>query len=184
MNFCSRCGARVAQRIPDGDNLPRWVCESCSTIHYENPRMIVGCVCEWDSKILLCRRAIEPRHGLWTVPAGFLENGETTAAGAMRETLEEANARVAIDDLFSLYNQPHINQVYLLFRGRLLDADIGAGAETLESRLFDESEIPWNELAFVTVRNTLTHYFSDRRAGHFSMHLGTIEPMKAVKGEG
>jgi len=112
------------------------------------------------------------------VPAGFLENGETTAAGAMRETLEEANARVAIDDLFSLYNLPHINQVYLLFRGRLLDADIGAGAETLESRLFDESEIPWNELAFVTVRNTLTHYFSDRRAGHFSMHLGTIEPIK------
>jgi ADP-ribose pyrophosphatase YjhB (NUDIX family) len=181
MNFCSRCGARVAQRIPDGDNLPRWVCENCSTIHYENPRMIVGCVCEWDAKILLCRRAIEPRHGLWTVPAGFLENGETTAAGAMRETLEEANARVAIDDLFSLYNLPHINQVYLLFRGRLLDADIGAGAETLESRLFDESEIPWNELAFVTVRNTLTHYLNDRRTGHFSMHVGTIEPMRSGK---
>src|SRR5689334_9708680 len=178
MNFCSRCGARVAQRIPDGDNLPRWVCENCSTIHYENPRMIVGCVCEWDGKILLCRRAIEPRHGLWTVPAGFLENGETTAAGAMRETLEEANARVAIDDLFSLYNLPHINQVYLLFRGRLLDADIGAGAETLEARLFDETDIPWNELAFVTVRNTLQHYLSDRRTGRFSMHMGTIEPMK------
>jgi ADP-ribose pyrophosphatase YjhB (NUDIX family) len=178
MNFCSRCGARVAQRIPDGDNLPRWVCESCSTIHYENPRMIVGCVCEWQNKILLCRRAIEPRYGLWTVPAGFLENGETTAAGAQRETLEEANARVAIEDLFSLYNLPHINQVYLLFRGRLLDADIGAGAETLETRLFDETEIPWNELAFATVRNTLQHYLSDRRAGHFSLHTGTIEPMK------
>jgi ADP-ribose pyrophosphatase YjhB (NUDIX family) len=179
MNFCSRCGARVVQRIPDGDNLPRWVCESCSTIHYENPRMIVGCVCEWDNRILLCRRAIEPRYGLWTVPAGFLENGETTAAGAQRETLEEANARVAIEDLFSLYNLPHINQVYLLFRGHLMDAAIGAGAETLEARLFDESEIPWNELAFATVRNTLQHYLSDRRNGRFSLHLGTIEPIKS-----
>jgi ADP-ribose pyrophosphatase YjhB (NUDIX family) len=178
MNFCSRCGARVVHRIPEGDNLPRWVCDACATIHYENPRMIVGCVCEWQTKILLCRRAIEPRHGLWTVPAGFLENGETTAAGAQRETLEEANARVEIQDLFSLYNLPHINQVYMLFRGNLMDASFGAGAETLEARLFDESEIPWNELAFVTVRNTLQHYFSDRRSGRFSLHIGTIEPMR------
>lgn len=178
MNFCSRCGARVVQRVPEGDNLPRWVCDSCTTIHYENPRMIVGCVCEWEGKILLCRRAIEPRHGLWTVPAGFLENGETTAAGAQRETLEEAEARVHIDDLFSLYNLPHINQVYLLYRGHLVDGEIGAGIETIESRLFDESEIPWDQLAFITVRNTLRHYFSDRANGKFGTHIGTIEPMR------
>jgi ADP-ribose pyrophosphatase YjhB (NUDIX family) len=164
-------------RIPEGDTLPRWMCERCRTIHYENPRMIVGCVCEWRQKILLCKRAIEPRYGLWTVPAGFLENGETTAAGAQRETLEEANARVHIHELYSLYNLPHINQVYLLFRGELADADIGAGAETLEARLFDEAEIPWDNIAFVTVRNTLQHYFSDRRNGRFRLHTGTIEPM-------
>src|SRR6476646_1931150 len=102
MKFCSNCGATVALKVPPGDNLPRHVCDACETIHYQNPRMVVGCIAEWEDRILLCRRAIEPRHGLWTVPAGYMENGETTAAGAERETLEEANARVAIDDLFSL----------------------------------------------------------------------------------
>jgi ADP-ribose pyrophosphatase YjhB (NUDIX family) len=185
MNFCSKCGAPVTRRVPPGDNALRWVCDKCGTIHYENPKMIVGCVAEWDGRILLCKRAIEPRYGLWTVPAGFLENGETTADGAKRETLEEANARVEITALFSLYNLPHINQVYLLFRGRLLDADVSAGAETLELRLFDEADIPWNELAFATVRNTLNHYLADRSAGHFGFHMGTISPMgKATVFEG
>jgi ADP-ribose pyrophosphatase YjhB (NUDIX family) len=177
VKFCSTCGAAVTYRVPAGDSLPRAVCDACNTIHYENPRMIVGCVAEWQGKVLLCRRAIEPRYGLWTVPAGFLENGETTAAGAQRETLEEANARVEIDTLFSLYNLPHINQVYMLFRGRLIDGAFGPGAETLETRLVDEREVPWNEIAFVTVRNTLTHYFNDRRSGAFSFHMGTVEPM-------
>jgi len=177
MNFCSNCGARLSRRIPPGDNLPRDVCEACDTIFYENPKMIVGCVAEWEGRVLLCRRAIEPRHGLWTVPAGFLENGETTAAGAQRETLEEANARVEIDAFYALYNLPHINQIYMLFRGRLLDLDFHPGAETLETRLCDESEIPWSELAFATVRNTLIHYFNDRRKGEFGFHMGTIEPM-------
>ena len=177
MNFCSNCGASVTQRVPPGDNLPRWVCDSCNTIHYENPRMIVGCVAEWAGRILLCKRAIEPRYGLWTVPAGFLENGETTADGARRETLEEANARVEIDALYSLYNLPHINQVYLLFRGRLLDSNIGPSFETLEARLYEETDIPWNEIAFVTVRRTLHQYLSDRRDGRFGFHVGTIEPM-------
>ena len=139
--------------------------------------MIVGCVAEWEGKVLLCRRAIEPRYGLWTVPAGFLENGETTAAGALRETLEEANARVHIDAFYALYNLPHINQVYMLFRGRLLDLDFGPGSETLETRLCDETAIPWSELAFATVRNTLIHYFNDQRRGEFGFHMGTIEPM-------
>ena len=136
--------------------------------------MIVGCVAEWEGRILLCKRAIEPRHGLWTVPAGFLEKGETTAEGAQRETLEEANARVEITALFSLYNLPHIDQVYLLFRGRLLDPEISAGAETLDARLFEEADIPWDQIAFTTVRNTLTHYLSDRATGHSAFHIGTV----------
>ena len=177
MKFCSDCGAPVAYRIPPGDSLPRAVCDACNAIHYENPKMIVGCVAEWDGRVLLCRRGIEPRYGLWTVPAGFLENGETTAAGAQRETLEEANARVELDGLFALYNLPHINQVYMLFRARLLDLDFHPGAETLETRLCDETEVPWSELAFVTVRNTLIHWFNDRRKGEFGFHMGTIEPM-------
>ena len=118
--------------MPPGDTLPRHVCDACNTIHYQNPRMVVGCIAEWEDRILLCRRAIEPRHGLWTVPAGYMENGETTFQGAMRETLEEANARVEIGPLYALYNIPHINQVYLLFRARLLDPDVSPGAETLE----------------------------------------------------
>ena len=184
MNFCSNCGASVVLRVPPGDSLPRFVCDACSTIHYENPKMIVGCVVERDGMILLCRRAIEPRYGLWTVPAGFLENGETTAQGAQRETLEEANARVEIDGLFALYNLPHINQVYMLFRGRMLDANFAPGAETLETRMVDESEVPWSELAFVTVRNTLIHYFNDRRQGTFGFHMGTIEPMSRRESRG
>ena len=119
MNFCSACGAGVEQRVPPGDSLPRYVCTNCGIIHYENPKMVVGCIPEWKNGILLCRRAIEPRHGLWTVPAGFMENGETTAEGAMRETLEEANAKVEILGLYALFNIPHINQVYMLFRARL-----------------------------------------------------------------
>ena len=176
MKFCSNCGAAVTRRVPPGDTLPRHVCGACGTIHYQNPRIIVGCIAEWGDKILLCRRAIEPRYGLWTVPAGFMENGETTQAGAARETLEEANARVEIGPLYALYNIPHINQVYMLFRARLLDLDFSAGAETLEARLFTEAEIPWPDIAFATVRNTLGHYYGDRRAGVYRFHIGTIEP--------
>lgn len=176
MNFCSACGVRVELRIPDGDTLPRFVCTGCGTIHYENPKMVVGCIPEWENRILLCRRAIEPRHGLWTVPAGFMENGETTAQGAQRETLEEANARVEVLGLYAMFNIPHISQVYLLFRARLLDLDFSAGAETLETRLFSEAEIPWDQIAFATVRRTLNLYFSDMRSGDFRFHMGTINP--------
>ena len=176
MKFCSNCGAAVQLRVPPGDTLPRHVCNVCNAIHYQNPRMVVGCIPEWEDRILLCRRAFEPRHGLWTVPAGYMENGETTFQGALRETLEEANARVEIGPLYALYNIPHINQVYIMFRGRLLDLDVSPGAETLEVRLFAESEIPWDGIAFASVRNTLTHYYQDRRNGEFQFHLGTIEP--------
>jgi ADP-ribose pyrophosphatase YjhB (NUDIX family) len=181
MKFCSNCGAPVSLRVPPGDNLPRYVCDACNAIHYQNPRMIVGCIVEWEDRVLLCRRGIEPRHGYWTVPAGFMENGETTFQGATRETLEEANARVEIESLYALYNIPHINQVYMLFRGRLLDMDFSAGAETLEARLFTESEIPWEEIAFLSVRNTLDHYYTDRRNGEFKFHLGTIERPAAAR---
>jgi ADP-ribose pyrophosphatase YjhB (NUDIX family) len=177
MNFCANCGTRVVLRVPPGDSLPRHMCDACGTIHYQNPKMVVGCIPEWEDRILLCRRAIEPRHGLWTVPAGFMENGETTGDGAARETLEEANARVEVLSLFAIYNIPHISQVYMLFRARLLDLDFFPGEETLEIKLCNETEIPWDEIAFATVRNTLTHYFNDKRRGHFGFHMGTIEPM-------
>ncbi|MGH8623593.1 MAG: NUDIX hydrolase [Burkholderiales bacterium] len=175
MKFCSNCGAPVALRVPAGDTLPRHVCDACRTIHYQNPRMVVGCIVEWEDRILLCRRGIEPRHGLWTVPAGYMENGETTFQGAMRETLEEANARVEIGPPYALYNIPHVSQVYILFRARLLDAEVRPGAETLEARLFAESEIPWDRIAFASVRNALAHYFDDRRKGEYPFHMGTIE---------
>ena len=178
MKYCSQCGATVALRIPDGDSLPRYVCSSCATIHYQNPKMVVGCIPEWEDKVLLCKRAIEPRRGLWTLPAGFMENGETTVQGALRETLEEANARVEIESLYALYNIPYIRQVYLLFRARLLELDFSPGIVTLELKLFDEADIPWDHIAFATVRNTLTHYFEDRRKGAFPFHMGTIERVK------
>jgi ADP-ribose pyrophosphatase YjhB (NUDIX family) len=167
MKFCSNCGGPVTLRVPPGDTLPRHVCDGCATIHYLNPRLVVGCIPEWEDRVLLCRRAIEPRHGFWTVPAGYMENGETTFQGAMRETLEEANARVEIGPLYALYNIPHINQVYILFRARLLDTDVHPGAETLELKLMAEDEIPWDEIAFASVRNTLTHYYEDRRRGAY-----------------
>ncbi|MGB8856770.1 MAG: NUDIX hydrolase [Burkholderiales bacterium] len=174
MNFCSDCGAGVTLRVPEGDSVARYVCVTCGTIHYQNPKVVVGCIPEWGEKILLCKRAIEPRHGKWTLPAGFLENGETAGQGALRETLEEANARVEIGALYTFYNLPGINQIYILFRGRLLDLDFSAGEESLEVRLFDEHEIPWDELAFPTISETLKHYYADRRNGGFGFHIGDI----------
>ena len=156
-------------RLPQNDHRERYVCTACATIHYQNPRLIVGAIPEWeDGRILLCRRAIEPRHGLWTLPAGFMENGETTGEAAARETLEEANARVTIGDLYSLHNLPFINQVHLLYRSRLLDLDFSPGVESLEVKLFAESEIPWDIIAFRPVKFTLQHYFSDRKHGNFN----------------
>ena len=174
MNFCSHCGGTVVIRTPDGDHLPRHICPSCGTVHYQNPKMVVGCIPEWEDKILLCRRAIEPKYGLWTLPAGFMENGETTLEGAARETWEEAGARIEIGGLYTLFNLPHINQVYLMFRARLLDLDYQSGIESLETRLFTEAEIPWEEIAFRTVRATLELYFKDRKDGNFEFHFGDI----------
>lgn len=176
MKFCSACGSNVDHRIPDGDTLPRFVCDGCETIHYENPKMVVGCIPEWEDQILLCRRAIEPRLGFWTLPAGFLENGESASAGAVRETLEEAEARVEVGEMFSFYNLTHINQIYVMFRARLLDLSFGPGTESLEVRLFKEEEIPWDQMAFRTVAETLKHFFADRKRGAFSLHMGDMPP--------
>lgn len=177
MKFCSECGAPVTLRQPPDDNRLRYVCTACSTIHYQNPKLVIGAIPEWsDGRILLCRRAIEPRHGLWTLPAGFMENGETTAEAAVRETLEEANARIAIDALYSVYNLPYISQVQLLFRARLLDLDFSPGVESLEVQLFEERDVPWDELAFRPVRYTLQHYFADRVTGAFPLRVGDLAP--------
>lgn len=174
MNFCSQCGAPVTVRVPAGDTHPRHVCAACGVIHYQNPKVVVGCIPQWRDKVLLCKRAIEPRHGLWTLPAGFLENDETTIQGALRETLEEAGARVEMLDLHTLFNLPHVNQVYVMFRGNLLDTDFGPGEESLEVALYEEKDIPWGELAFPVIEQTLRLYFQDRRAGKFSIHTGDI----------
>jgi ADP-ribose pyrophosphatase YjhB (NUDIX family) len=162
------------RRVPAGDNRARYVCDRCQTVHYENPKIVAGCLAEWEGRILLCRRAIEPRHGLWTLPAGFMENDETTLQAAMRETLEEAGAHVALAGLYALFNLPHINQVYLMFRGRLLAPDYAPGAESLDVQLFAEEDIPWQQLAFPVVRETLRLYLRERRAGVFGAHVGDI----------
>lgn len=174
MKFCSQCAGVVELRIPEGDNRERHVCKDCGAIHYENPRIVTGCLPEWNDRVLLCRRAIAPRHGFWTLPAGFLENGETTLQGAARETMEEANARVDVQSLYTTFNLPHIDQVYMLFRARLLDLDFSPGDESLEVALFDETQIPWGELAFPVVVETLKLYFADRARGEFRSHLGDI----------
>ncbi len=176
IKFCSACGSdRIDLRVPDGDNLPRFVCGTCGVIHYQNPKVVVGCLPEWEDQVLLCRRAIEPRRGLWTLPAGFLENGETVAAGAVRETLEEASARVEVGELYTMISLPQISQIYMMFRARLVDLDFGPGPESLEVRLFREDDIPWEEMAFRTIGRTLRNYFLDRKLGAFPMRLSVLE---------
>jgi len=163
LNFCSHCGAKNAFGEVEGEDRNRHYCLTCKTIHYQNPNMIVGCIPRWEDKILLCKRAIEPQYGLWTLPAGFLEIGETVEAGAMRETAEEAKATVEIVNLFSVYNLPRVGQVYLMFLADLVNLEFGAGSESLEVGLYKEDEIPWNELAFSAVDFTLKEYFSKKR---------------------
>lgn len=177
MNYCTQCGAPVALQIPPGDQRERYVCTVCQHIHYENPRLVVGCIAEWEGRILLCRRAIEPQYGRWTLPAGFMENGESTADAAVRETREEAGAEVVLGPLHTLSNVAHIHQVHLFYRARLKDGHFTAGEESLECALFAEEEIPWEALAFRTVSLALRTYFSDRLAGQFALHCVDLEPL-------
>jgi len=178
MNFCSNCGGKLSLRVPPEDSLPRHVCDACNTIHYRNPLMVVGTIPEWEDQILLCKRAIEPRYGLWTLPAGFMELGETTAQAALRETLEEAKAQVELGEAFTLLSVPHVDQVHLFYRARLRDRSFAAGEETLEVGLFRRADIPWEAIAFRTVATTLKHFFADREAGSFRLHADEILPLK------
>jgi len=175
MKYCSACGQPVAVTIPDGDHLPRHVCGDCGTIHYQNPKLVVGCVAEYQGKILLCRRAIEPRIGFWTVPAGFMENGESLQTAAARESMEEALARVEIGSLLAVVHVLHAQQVHVMFRARLLDPNVGAGPESIEVGLFDEAEIPWSEVAFRSVDFALRRYLEDRRVGSDQLHFHDVD---------
>ncbi len=172
--FCAHCGHAITRRVPEGDNRERDCCDACGSIHYVNPRPVVGTIPVWNGEILLCRRAIEPRHGFWTVPAGFMEGGETTAEGAIRETLEEAGARVDLGPLFTMIDVPAVEQVHLFYRAQLRDIDFAAGTESLEVRLFQADHIPWDDLAFRTVSTTLRLFLEDRARGNFGVHTRSI----------
>ena len=174
IKHCRACGTATRDQVPEGDNRPRAVCPACELVHYVNPLNVVGTVPVWGDQVLLCRRAIEPRHGLWTLPAGFMELDESTSEGALRETVEEAGARVTLEGLFSVLNVVRVGQVHLFYRARMLDTHLDPGPETLEARLFREDEIPWDQLAFRTVRDTLTLYFADRRRGQYGVHCVDI----------
>lgn len=171
---CKACGAAVVYRTPVDDNRERATCTACGTVFYENPLNVVGTVPIWDDQVLLCRRNIEPRFGFWTLPAGFMELGESVEEGAARETDEEAGAHFELVGLFTMLSVKRVGQVHVYFRARLLDTLFAPGPETIEARLFTEAEIPWDELAFGTVRETLRHYFADRRAGRFEVHVEDI----------
>jgi ADP-ribose pyrophosphatase YjhB (NUDIX family) len=170
MKFCANCGAAVVKRVPPGDTLPRWVCDACGEIHYQNPKLVVGTVPEHEGRLLLCRRAIEPRYGYWTLPAGFMENGETVMQAALRETLEEAGAYVDVGAPYSMISVPYVNQVHVFYLARLRGVEFKPGEETLEVAMFSEAEIPWDQVAFRTVAATLRHWFADRKRGAFGFH--------------
>jgi ADP-ribose pyrophosphatase YjhB (NUDIX family) len=171
LNFCSNCGSPVVFKVPEGDHLPRFVCTSCGMVHYKNPLLVLGCVPQWQDKILLCRRAIQPRLGFWTVPAGFMENGETLQAAAARECHEEALAKVEVGSLLAVVSVTHANQVHVMFRAQLLAPEFAPGPESLEVGLYDEAHIPWDDLAFPSGEFTLRRYFADRTAGRDDHHF-------------
>lgn len=170
MKYCSQCGETVTEQVPEGDDRLRWVCSACNFIHYQNPNVVVGCLPTAGSKVLLCKRAIEPQKGLWTLPAGFLENGETMQDGALRETWEEARAKLEQVELYRLFDLPYINQIYVFYRGEL-KGDFGSGPESLDVQLFDEEHIPWAELAFPVITDVLEEFFKDRNGPHYPVRV-------------
>ena len=180
MNFCSQCGGPVELAVPTDDDLPRHVCPSCGTIHYQNPKLVVGCIPEWEGRILLCRRNIEPRRGYWTLPAGFLENGETASAGARRETFEETGAQVVDLTPYLMVDIVHIHQIYLMYRSRLLAPDFHPTRESSEVKLLAAADIPWDDIAFKVVDKTLRYYLQDRTSGRFEFRSDRIDtPLKS-----
>ena len=179
MKYCNDCGAPTSLQIPTGDTLPRHVCQRCEAIHYQNPKIVVGCIPEWQDQILLCKRAIKPRYGLWTIPAGFMENDETVEEAALRETMEEAKASVDLINLYTVFSIPHVNQVYMVFRATMKENKFGAGEESLDVCLFHIKQIPWRKLAFPVITETLDRYTQDRQNGEFHFHVGSIfRPLK------
>lgn len=174
INYCSNCGEPVRNRIPEGDDRPRKVCDACGSIYYKNPKMVVGCIAEWEDKILMCRRAIAPQIGKWTLPAGYLESSETVAEGAIRETWEEAHAAVEIIAPFALFNLPFVDQIYLIFRARMMNLDFSTSPESSEVMLMTEAQIPWDDLAFEVIRKILQRYFENRSRGEFQFQMGDI----------
>ncbi len=172
--FCSVCASVVEIRVPEGDHLPRRVCPQCGTVHYENPRVVVGCVAEFEERLLLCKRAIEPRRGFWTLPAGFLENGESMEDGAARECQEEALAKVTITGLLLLADVVQAHQIHVFFRAKLVDGTYGTGPESLDARLVTPDEIPWDDLAFPSNREALSAWVADRKAGREDHHRVTL----------
>lgn len=187
MKYCPACASPIVIQIPADDTRERHVCPACGTIHYQNPKMVVGSIPIWEKdgevSVLLCKRAIEPRYGYWTLPAGFMENNETSSQGAQRETQEEAGANIDLHELFSILNVPHVNQVHLFYRATLLDVNYLAGTESLDVQLFTEQEIPWKEIAFPTVSHTLKFLFEDlvkvKQGGAFALHAHDIfKPMR------
>src|SRR4051812_832542 len=190
MKFCSECAHPVALAIPEGDNRARYVCSHCEAIHYQNPKLVIGSIPVWEQdgqlQVLLCKRAIEPRYGYWTLPAGFMENAETTSDAAQRETEEEAGAHIELGPLFTLLNVAHVNQVHLFYLARLLDLEFAPGEESLDVQMFAQHEIPWDDLAFPTVRTTLELFFADRvrvrDGGNYGVHALDISgPMRAPR---
>ena len=179
MKYCSDCAHPVSLQIPPDDTRLRYVCDNCGVIHYQNPKMVVGSIPLWEegeqAQVLLCRRAIEPRHGYWTLPAGFMELGESTAEGAARETSEEAGAQFKMGSLFTVMSVPRVGQVHLYFLAELENEQFDPGFETQEARMFSETEIPWDDLAFRTVQETLKHYFADKKSGSFGVHTLNID---------
>lgn len=174
MKFCSQCGGHIEQKVPADDNRPRYICNVCNFIHYQNPNIVAGTIPIYENKILLCRRAIEPRYGFWTLPAGFMENQETTTEAAIRETWEEAEAKISIEALYTVINVPQVDQVHMFFRATMIDGKFAAGHESLETRLFEEQDIPWTELAFPTVKKTLELFLHERDKGQFGIHVTDI----------
>ena len=181
MNFCSQCGRPVTLVVPADDDRPRHVCPDCGVIHYQNPKLVVGCIPVWDERILMCRRNIEPRKGYWTLPAGFLENGETVAAGARRETLEETGAVVTSLTPYLMVDIVHIGQIYLMFRSRLLAPQFHPTRESAEVKLLTEADIPWDDIAFKVIEKTLRHYLRDRPSGRFTFQADQIQVKPADK---
>jgi len=175
MNYCTHCATPLVQRVPPGDDRLRHVCDACGTVHYRNPKVVVGTIPRYRNKILLCRRAIEPRYGFWTLPAGFLETGESLAEGARRETMEEAGAR--LDGLipYAAFNITFVSQIYFMFLADMVSSEFRAGHESLEVRLFTENEIPWSEIAFTVIRETLKRYYRDLQDGRFEFYMGDIQ---------